>query len=220
MAGFSANTYGQRVALSPRAGLGNNKATTTAPTQALTKYGTPLPVQAGAPNPGSMYQSEDANQIRNLATAYTPEQMLQMKTAATNTNAAGARGMTDRLRELMAAQGISGSGAEAGRLQSAMLGNNANLANQMSNIDISNAQTDLSNRYQKAGMLGGLMNMGLNENQFNQGLYSDLYKWGNEFDYRKGQDKLSNQQYQDQLNQMMKLYGGSTSNNNYAKLGG
>lgn len=117
----------------------------------------------------------------------------------------------------MAAQGLSGSGAETGAMTKAMLGSNANLANQMSGIDISNAQTDLANRYQKAGMLNQLTGMGLQENQFNQGLYSDLYKWGQGFDYTKGQDALSNQQYMDQLQQMYKMmgmggYGGQLNN--------
>ena len=95
-----------------------------------------------------------------------------------------------------------------------MLGNNANLASQMSGIDISNAQTDLSNRYQKAGLLNQLTGMGMQENQFNQGLYSDLYKFGQgmdfqnkQFDYGKSQDALSNQQYMDQLQQMYKMMG-------------
>jgi hypothetical protein len=199
--GFSAT--GNRAAIVPSAG---KPKAPTVPAQSLTNYGTPLPTQTGAVNP-TISNSVGMQYAQDLPTAYTPQQMLQMKTAATNVSAAGARGTNDRLRELMAAQGLSGSGAETGALSNAMRGANANLASQMSNIDISNAQTDLSNRYQKAGLLNQLTGMGQNENQFNQGLYSDLYKWGQGFDYNKQLDTTSNRQYQDQLDMMMKMYG-------------
>lgn len=214
MAGFgNTGTYAKLV---PRGFGGGQTQTPTAPAQSLSNYGVPLPTQTGAVNP-TVSNSVGMQYATDLPTAYTPQQMLQMKTAATNVNAAGNRGMTDRIRELMAAQGLSGSGAETGAMTKAMLGSNANLANQMSGIDISNAQTDLANRYQKAGMLNQLTGMGLQENQFNQGLYSDLYKWGQGFDYTKGQDALSNQQYMDQLQQMYKMmgmggYGGQLNN--------
>lgn len=218
MPGIGYNPYGQRVALGGN--VTPQQAGGTTGSQSLSKYGTPLSqyseqmtTPAAVPNP-NIYQGQDANYIRNLATAYTPEQMAQMKTAATNVNAAGARGMTNRIRELMAAQGLSGSGAETGALSSAMLKNNANLANTMSGIDISNAQTDLSNRYNKAGLLNQLMGIGLNENQqaigqdqFAKNLYADMYKWGNQFDYQKYLDAQSNKNYQDQFEMMMKLYG-------------
>lgn len=212
--------YGSYAKVSPTGKLGPGGAKPNTGSQTLSQYGTPLSQTsqqmtspAAVPNP-NIYQGADANYVRNIATSYTPEQMAQMKTAATNVNAAGSRGMTDRLRELMAAQGLSGGGAEAGRMQSAMLGNNAQLANTMSNIDISNAQTGLSNQYQKAGMLSNLMGLGLNENaqaigqdQFGKGMYSDMYKWGNQFDYQKQQDTQSNNQYQQQLELMLKQLG-------------
>lgn len=186
----------------------------------LSQYGTPLSgysegmtAPMTVPNQ-NIYQGADANAIRNLNTGYSNEDMLKMKTAATNVNAAGTQGMNTRIAELMAAQGLSGSGAETGALTNAMLGSNRNLASTMSGIDISNAQTDLSNQYQKAGMLGNLMGIGLQENQqaigqdqFNKGLYSDLYKWGNQFDYQKGQDAKSQNMYNQQLQMMLKMYG-------------
>lgn len=188
--------------------------------QSLSNYGTPLSqasqnmmAQTAVPNP-NIYQGQDANYIRNIATAYTPQQMAQMKTAATNVQAAGNRGMTDRIRELMAAQGLSGSGAETGAMTNAMVKSNANLANTMSGIDIANAQTDLANQYSKAGLLNQLMGIGLNENQqaigmdqFNKGLYSDLYKWGNQFDWQKYLDRTANQKYDNQFDMMLKMLG-------------
>ncbi len=188
--------------------------------QSLSQYGTPLSqfsqgmtAPTAVPNP-NIYQGADANAIRNLNTGYSNEDMLKMKTAGTNVNAAGTRGMTDQIRELMAAQGRGGGGAETGALTNAMLGSNRNLANTMSGIDISNTQTDLSNQYQKAGMLGNLMGMGLQENQqaigqdqFNKNLYGDMYRWGSEFDYGKGQDAKSQNMYQQQLDMMLKMYG-------------
>ncbi len=186
----------------------------------LSQYGTPLSgysegmtAPMTVPNQ-NIYQGADANAIRNLNTGYSNEDMLKMKTAATNVNAAGTQGMNTRIRELMAAQGLSGSGSETGALTNAMLGSNRNLASTMSGIDISNAQTDLSNQYQKAGMLGNLMGIGLQENQqaigqdqFGKSLYSDLYKWGKQFDYQKGQDATSKNMYNQQLQMMLKMYG-------------
>lgn len=213
--------YGQTVKFGPKtAGLGGGGGKTTAGGSTLSQYGTPLsqysqsmttPMQVPNPN---IYQGADANAIRNLNTGYSNEDMLKMKTAATNVNAAGTQGMNTRLRELMAAQGLSGSGAETGALTNAMLGANRNLASTMSGIDISNAQTDLANQYAKAGMLGNLMGIGLQENQqaigqdqFNKNLYSDMFKFGQQFDYQKYLDALSNNRYQDQFDMMMKMYG-------------
>jgi hypothetical protein len=210
--------YGSTAVLgSPKRGLGSGAASSG---QSLSQYGTPLsqasqtmlnPTQLPNQN---LYQGQDANYVRNLATGYSPQQVAQMKTSATNVQAAGNRGMNERIREMMAAQGLSGGGAETGALTNAMVKSNANLGNTMSGIDISNAQTDLANRAQKAGMMNQLLGTGLNENQqyinmdqFNKGLYSDMYKWGKQFDYGKGQDALSNQQYQDQLEMMMQMYG-------------
>lgn len=215
MAGFGG--YGTTAKLSPR-GLGGRQAPQGS--QSLSNYGTPLSQYSQGmtapmtvPNQ-NIYQGADANAIRNLNTGYSNEDMLKMKTAATNVNAAGTQGMNTRIRELMAAQGLSGSGSETGALTNAMLGSNRNLASTMSGIDISNAQTDLSNQYQKAGMLGNLMGIGLQENQqaigqdqFGKSLYSDLYKWGKQFDYQKGQDATSQNMYNQQLQMMLKMYG-------------
>jgi hypothetical protein len=226
MAGFGRSTYNTKTG-SSQTYTGNNANNGG---QSLTQYGTPLsqysqnmtgPTQVPNQN---IYQGADANYIRNMATSYTPEQMAQMKTAATNVNAAGTRGMTNKLRELLAAKGMSGGGYEDSRIMSAMLGSNANLANTMSGIDISNAQTGLANQFSKAGMLNNLMGLGLQENQqaigqdqFSKGLYSDMYKWGNQFDYQKQQDTQSNNQYEEQLALMKKMMGldggtGYTSN--------
>lgn len=225
MPGFGG--YGSTAILgTPKRGLGNGAANSG---QSLSQYGTPLsqasqtmmnPTQLPNQN---LYQGQDANYVRNLATGYTPQQVAQMKTSATNVQAAGNRGMNERIREMMAAQGFSGSGAETGALTNAMVKSNANLGNTMSGIDISNAQTDLANRAQKAGMMNQLLGLGLNENQqyinmdqFNKGLYSDMYKWGNQFDYGRGQDALSNKQYEDQLEMMMQMYGmGNGTNQNW-----
>ena len=215
MAGFGG--YGSTAKISPR-GIGGQQK--PAASQALSQYGTPLsgysqsmtaPMQVPNQN---IYQGADANYIRNMATAYTPEQMAQMKTAATNVQAAGDRGMTSRLSELMAARGLSGSGAETGALSNAMLKSGANLANTMSGIDISNANQGLANQYAKANALSGLMGIGLQENQqaigqdqFGKSLYSDMFKFGKEFDYNKYRDDQSYGQYNDQLAMMMKMMG-------------
>lgn len=217
MAGFGG--YNNRPKFGPTGRYGGGK---TQPGQSgsLGNYGNPLsqysqtmtgPTQLPNPN---LYQGMDANYIRNIPTAYTPEQVAQMKTAATNVQAAGNRGMTDKIRELMAAQGLSGSGAETGALSNATLKSNANLNNTMSGIDISNAQTNLANQYNKAVHMNQLLGLGLGENQqyinmdqFNKDLYSNMYRWGKEFDYGKYRDDQSYGQYQDQLALMMKMLG-------------
>jgi hypothetical protein len=176
--------------------------------------GSASPGGAAGGTGGSIYNSGDADYIRNLPTAYTPEQSMLMKTAATNVQSAGDRGMTGRIRELMAAQGLSGSGSETGALTNAMLGSNRNLSSTMSGIDIANANQDLANRYAKGGMLNQLMGTGLDENklaemgrQFDVGQYNDLYKWGNETDYQRYLDRYSKGQYNDQMNQFLRMLG-------------
>ena len=204
-------SYGTRAKLSPGGFGGNKPKAATAPAQTLSNYGAPINTTAGAPNQTPIYQSADADYIRNLPTAYTPEQQLLMKSNAANQQAASTRGGTNKIRELMAAQGLSGSGAETGAFTNYMNQSNANLANTMSGIDISNANQNLSNSLAKGGLMNNLMGLGLNENQFGQGLYSDLYKWGKEFDYNKYRDDQSYGQYQDQLDMMKKMLGSGGS---------
>ena len=163
---------------------------------------------------GSIYNSADANYIRNLQTSYTPDQVLQMKNNARNLSTAANQGTELKLRELMGQQGMGGSGYEAANIYNQLSSQNKDLGNVLSNIDINAANTDLANKYSKAGLLNTLMGTGMDENklsemgrQFDIGQYNDLYKWGNETDYQRYLDRQSNNQYKDQLRQMLQMLG-------------
>jgi len=170
-------------------------------------------VPVGGTN-GSLYNSADANYIRNIPTGYTPEQMLAMRNRATNTAAAGTAGSNRRVAEMMAAQGLGGSGAaiaaQAGNMRSA----NRDLTAALSDQDIANANAGLQGGFQKAGLLNQLMGTGLNENQlaqqasqFNTSTGNDMYKWGSEQDYGRYRDTQSDQYYRDQLALMKQQLG-------------
>jgi hypothetical protein len=217
--GFGYSIYNANTGKNTTYGLGSGDNNNQSGGGGMNNYGLPLSQysngmgQRDIPN-RNLYGGQDANTIRNLPTAYTPEQLLQMKNNAANQNAVSAQGMNDRIRELMAAQGLSGSGSETGAMTKAMLGSNANLQNAMSGIDMENSRLGLQNQYAKAGLLNQLMGFGMQENnlaeqarQFNQGQYNNMYQFGKNFDYNKGLDDKSLQMYKDQLAQMMAMYG-------------
>jgi len=163
---------------------------------------------------GSIYNSQDAEYIRNLPTGYTPDQELAMRNRIRSTDTAQNAGGMSRMRDLMASQGLGGSGAEAAALGGLLRGQNATRQGALSNLDISNARTDLANRYGKAGLLNQLMGTGLEENrlgeqgrQFDTSQYNDMYRWSNEADYNRYLDTQSRNDYQSQLQMMLKQLG-------------
>jgi hypothetical protein len=157
-----------------------------------------------APQPTSI-QGPDADYIRNLPTAYTPEQTLLMKSSLTNQAAAQNRGGRSRISELMAARGLSGSGAESGAISNFLLNNARNLQAGTSNIDIQNANQNLQNSLAKGGLINSLIGQGADLSKYYSGLNSDLYKWGTEFDYNKMRDTQNYNDYQNQFAIYMKM---------------
>jgi hypothetical protein len=174
-----------------------------------------------APQPTSI-QGPDADYIRNLPTAYTPEQTLLMKSSLTNQAAAQNRGGMSRISELMAARGLSGSGAESGAISNFLLNNARNLQAGTSNIDIQNANQNLQNSLAKGGLINSLIGQGADLSKYYAGLNSDMYKFGTQFDYNKYRDTQNYNDYQKQYDlylQMLKEMqsGGGGGGNTVAR---
>lgn len=145
--------------------------------------------------------------VKGLSTAYTPEQELAMKNRIRATDTAQNAGATARIRDLMASQGLSGSGAETAALGNMMRGQNATRQSALSNLDISNAQTDLTNQYNRAGMLNQLTNTGENARQFDTNANNSMFQWGKQFDWQKYMDQTNRQDYLTQLQDLYKKLG-------------
>jgi hypothetical protein len=147
-----------------------------------------------------------ANQIdytKGLSTAYTPEQELAMRNRIRSTDTAQNAGGQQRISEIMAARGLSGSGAEIGAMGDLMRSQNATRQGALSNLDINNANLDLQNQYAKAGMLNSLTGMGEQARQFDTSQGNNMFQWGKEFDWNKAKDVSTQNEYQKQL---AKLY--------------
>jgi hypothetical protein len=167
-------------------------------------------------------QGADADYIRNLPTAYTPEQTLLMKSNLTNQAAAQNRGGINRISEIMAARGLSGSGAETGAISNFLLNNARNLQSGTSNIDINNANQNLQNSLAKGGLINSLIGQGADLSKYYSGLNSDMYKFGTQFDYNKYRDTQNYNDYQKQYDlylQMLKEMqsGGGGGGNTVAR---
>jgi hypothetical protein len=217
--------YGGQLGQPPVAGSNPNvnyndpywKQQTQTPTPQTPSPYTPPPNTGMGTTPTTntdIYNSADANYIRNLPTAYTPEQQLLMKNSATDVAAAGQRGTNDKIREAMAAMGTGGGGGEIGTLTNSMIGGNQALGQNLSNIDVSNANAGLQGGFAKAGLLNSLMGTGMdqnrlnqNQNQFNTSQYNDLYKWGNETDYQRQLDRMNTNDYDSQMKLFLQMLG-------------
>ena len=120
-------------------------------TQALPDpTGTPSSYEAykppGADSTGSYANNAPANQYSdeawqtwrdNKATpGYTPEQIATMRSQALNANASAQQGMTEKIREMMASQGLGGSGMGDAMMARQMLGSGANLQNSLNQQQI------------------------------------------------------------------------------------
>ena len=163
---------------------------------------------------GSIYKSADADYIRNLPTAYTPEQVLLMKNNARNQATGASKDNETKIREMMAQQGYGGSGYEVGNVVGDMTRNQGALGSTLAGIDINAANTDMANRYAKGGLINQLMGTGLDENklgenarQFDTSQYNDMYKWSNESDYQRYLDRLSKSSYDQQLKLLLQQLG-------------
>lgn len=143
----------------------------------------------------------------NLQTGYTPAEQLAMRNRVRATDTAQTRGSTNQLAEMLAARGLSGSGAEVGAYGDLLRGQAGNRQNALSNLDISNAQLANQNIYQRAGMANQLATTGEQGRQFNQGQYNNMFQYGTSFDESKRQADLGRSDYYTQLNTYLQQLG-------------
>lgn len=129
--------------------------------------------------------TDQMNNISQLPTGYTPAQQLAARNRIAATDTAQAGGGLNRISEIMAARGLSGSGLEAGQMGSYMRDITGARQNALSNLDLSNAQLDLSNRYNQAGMMNQLTGMGEQGRQFGVAQGNNMFQFGAQFDEQK-----------------------------------
>jgi hypothetical protein len=190
----------------------NKKKNTTVGTTTAQNY-VPPPI---AVNTGIQQQIDYTKDIPN---GYTPAQELAMRNRIRATDTAQNSSGMNRIAELMAARGLSGSGAEVSALGSMIRGQNATRQGALSNLDISNAQLTNQNAFQKAGMLNQLTGMGENARQFDQGQSANMYQFGTQFDESKRQYDQGRNDYNKQLDDWLKRNGLTGGTGSYAGFG-
>jgi hypothetical protein len=191
--GTSYGGYGQRVP------WGNNKPPVPPKTTAQAY------VQPPTVTP-QLIQSQ-IDYTKGIPNGYTPAQELAMRNRIRATDTAQNSGGMNKISELMAARGLSGSGAEASALGGMLRGQNATRQGALSNLDISNAQLSNQNAFQKAGMLNTLVGLGENARQFDQGQGANMYQFGTQFDENKRQYDQGRSDYNKQLEDWLRLNG-------------
>ena len=173
-----------------------------------------------------------------LPTSFTPQDQLAMRNRIRATESAQNQGNEMKIRDLMARQGLSGSGAETAAMGNMLRGNSASAQSALSNLGIANAQTNLSNLYNRAGMTNSLTGMAEQGRQFNVGnqmdlsrlgetgrqfdtsTLGDMYKYQNNFEYQAAQDAQAKAEYDRQLRLLLSQLGINSGMGSYAGLGG
>jgi hypothetical protein len=161
--------------------------------------------------------------INKISTGYTPEQELAMRNRIRSTDTAQTQGSMNKIRELMAAQGYSGGGGETAQIQNLIRNQNATRQGALSDLDISNAQTDLANQYNKANLLNSMVNTGENARQFNIGTQAadrrfnlgqaaNMYQYGTSFDEDRRRYNQEQSDYASQLSDMLAKLGLNSGN--------
>jgi len=201
MAGFG--IYGQRAVLSPP-----KKPGTTAPVQST--YDAYNSQQTAPTTPTGI--SDAMKYTQNIAEGYTPQQELAMRNRVRATDTAQNTGSISRIRDLMASQGLGGSGAETAALGNLLRGQNATRQGALSDIDISNSQLANQNAYQKGGMLNQLAGMGEGARQFDVGQGANMYQFGTTLDEQKRLADLARSDYMQQLEDWKKQIGWGNTN--------
>lgn len=160
--------------------------------------------------------TDQMNNISQLPTGYTPAQQLAMRNRIAATDTAQAGGGMNRIAEMMAARGLGGSGAETGAMGNYLRDISGARQSALSNLDLSNAQLDLSNRYNQAGLMNQLTGMGEQGRQFGVGQYNNMFQYGTSFDEQRRLADQGRNDYYQQLEEWKKSlgnggYGGSGS---------
>ena len=135
----------------------------------------------------------------------TPEQIATMRSQALNAQASANKGMTERIREMMAAQGLGNSGMENRMMAQQMLGSEANLQGALNQQALAAAEAERQGRmgYAQMGLQGAgtLGSLNLQQQQMGQQqaeLDAMMRRYYDQSDWAKMQDYLSNQMYNDQ----------------------
>ena len=146
------------------------------------------------------------NYLQNIPTGLTPEQELAMRNRIRSTDTAQQQGALNKVRELMASQGLGGSGAEASRFADVIRGQNATRQGALSNLDIQNAQMNLANQYNKAGLMNNMTGLGEQARQFDLGQAANMYQYGTSFDEDQRRYNQQRSDYYTQLNDWLNNY--------------
>ena len=207
--GFGRSTYNIKTGKSQTSG-GYNTTQNGGTAQGFNNYNyQPQGTSAGT----SDAVNQQLDYLKNIPTGLTAEQELAMRNRIRSTDTAQTRGGYNKIRELMAAQGLSGSGAEQSGILSMLRNQSATRQGALSDLDINNANMNLQNQYNRAGLLNNMVGMGEQARQFGLGQAADMYKYGTSFDESTRQYNQQRDDYQSQLQDWLdKLnQGGTTS---------
>jgi len=147
--------------------------------------------------------SQQMDYLKDIPTGLTPEQELAERNRIRSTDNAQMGAGTDRVRELMAAQGLSGSGAETSNIMNLMRNQANTRQGALSNLGIEQARMGLANQYNKAGLMNSLTGMGENARQFDLGQAGNMYQYGTSFDEDSRRYKQQRSDYQKQLEEWL-----------------
>jgi hypothetical protein len=207
MAGFGYTTYGTKTGKSKTYGLGGNQNKTNSGGTTANNFNNynynPQGTSAGT----SDAVNQQLDYLKNIPTGLTAEQELAMRNRIRSTDTAQTRGGYNKIRELMAAQGLSGGGAEQSGILSMLRNQSATRQGALSDLDINNANMSLQNQYNKAGLMNSAVGMGEQARQFGLGQAQNMYQFGASLDESTRQYDQQRNDYQQQLQDWLDKMG-------------
>jgi hypothetical protein len=212
MAGFGYAIYNNKTGKSKTYGLGGNQNTTNTggtTAQNFNNYNyNPQPTTAST----SSAINQQLDYLKNMPQGLTAAQELAMRNRIRATDTAQTGGGYNKIRELMAAQGLSGGGAEQSGILSMLRNQAATRQGALSNLDIANAQLANRNAYDQAGLMNSMVGAGEQARQFGLGQAANMYQYGTSLDESTRQYNQQRNDYQQQLQDWLdKLNQGNTS---------
>jgi hypothetical protein len=218
MAGFGYTNYNTKTGKFKTYGLGGNQNTTNTgggTAQNFNNYNY-NPQTTSASTSDAINQQLDY--LKNMPQGLTAAQELAMRNRIRSTDTAQTRGGYNKIRELMAAQGLSGGGAEQSGILSMLRNQAATRQGALSDLDIANANMNLQNQYNKAGLMNSMVGAGEQARQFGLGQAQNMYQFGAAQDESTRQYDQQRNDYQQQLQDWLdKLTQGSSSSSTTKK---
>ncbi len=212
MAGFGYTNYNTKTGKFKTYGLGGNQNTTNTgggTAQNFNNYNY-NPQTTSASTSDAINQQLDY--LKNMPQGLTAAQELAMRNRIRSTDTAQTRGGYNKIRELMAAQGLSGGGAEQSGILSMLRNQAATRQGALSNVDIANAQLANRNAYDQAGLMNSMVGAGEQARQFGLGQAANMYQYGTSLDESTRQYNQQRNDYQQQLQDWLdKLNQGNTA---------